>query len=61
VKTVQPAYLPLPLSRSNSRDLNPRIFFNEILLIYIDGLFYANELLAGIVHYPSAILEVGNI
>jgi hypothetical protein len=31
------------------------MFFNEILLIYTDGLFYAKEFLAGIVHESMTI------
>ena len=31
------------------------MFFNEILLIYTDDLFYANEILAGIVHEFSEL------
>jgi hypothetical protein len=34
------------------------MFFNEILLIYIDGLFYANKILAGIVHESLMLLKV---
>jgi len=59
VKTVQPANSPPPLSRSNSRDLKPRIFFKEILLMYTDGLFYTKKLLDGIVHEPLGLLEAG--
>jgi hypothetical protein len=49
VKTVHPAYTSPPLSRSNSKDSKPRIFFKEILLMYTDG-FPARKTLAGILH-----------
>jgi len=57
VKTVQPANSPPPLSRSNSRDLKPRIFFNEILLMYTDGLFSRKKLLDGILHDSAMLLK----
>ena len=49
VKTVHPAYVPSLRPRSKSSDSKPRIFFNEILLMYILGLFCAHELLRDIV------------